>query len=184
MEYPNDKFYSGHSLSFDLGRSGKKEYLLMRDRLIKLGFKPKPETTSISLLTVKVIQKLIKNNAKIEQKKILLHLRKNQITGDVIPIDISMAYEIFGLLLLNLPIILKAGNISMNVYDTIKRLKSKIKKQKSKNVIDDQTNKTIIKILEKDSKNIVINNITNIVINYTDKPKSKRKTKNKKKTKK
>ncbi|MEX0640913.1 MAG: hypothetical protein WEB28_02915 [Nitrosopumilaceae archaeon] len=164
MRYPSDNFYHGHSLSFELGRSGKREYQLTRQRLVELGLKPTPQTIHLSLQTIRQIHNKIRKDGKNEQKKILDYKRKKKLTGDVIPIDLTLAYDSFNQIVSKLLPYIVMGNFALGSYQILRQLKQILNEKKSKNPIDKQIQKMVNKIVTKDTKKIIVKNITEIII--------------------
>lgn len=175
MRYPSDNFYRGYSLSFDLDRSGKQEFEIASTRLRKLGITPNPQLTQLSLVTIRDIHNFVSKYGKTEQKAILEYYKKKKITGNVIPIDITLAYESFQQLINAVSPFVEASQAGLLIYQFVKKIKNVIRRQKTTDEVEKQTKKVLTKVIKNDHNNRIIKNVINITIkNNNTKTKSRK----------
>lgn len=172
MQYPTDSFYKNHSLHLDLNRTGKEEFQIMAGNLKKFGINSSHKSTTSSLTTVKLIHESVLKYGKTEQKNCLRYLRKNKITGNIIPVDITLTHDIFQFLMNNIDPYYTAALLLLGLKNSLLNI---IKKIKSKDPFDEQTKKIIKKIIENDNKDIIIKKIIEIHFEYDENKKTKNK---------
>lgn len=192
MNYPQDNFYKGYSLSFDLSRSGEQEFKLAKTRLEKFGLATNTKIIELSLNTIRDIHELVRDNGQIEKKSILAYRKEKKLTSGVIPIDLTMSYDIFTQIMTAAAPFIIASEIGDKMFSIVKKIKNAIKKQNTGDVIETQNKKALLKIIKKDSDDKIIKNVINITINGNkvvvksksqSKPKTKPKSKSTKKSK-
>lgn len=181
MRYPSDNFYHGHSLTMDLNHSGRDEYDIMKSNLEKFGIAPSAKQIESSLDTLQLIYNSALKFGKIYQKKRLMFIRKNKLTSGSIPIDISLANDVFKFLMENIDPYYTAILLVLGLKN---KLLSLIKKIKTNDPLDLQTKNLVKIIIENDNKDIIIKKILEIHIINNDNKKKKSSHKKKSKTKK
>ncbi len=181
MKYPSDNFYSTHSLHLDFNRTGKDEFQIMVNELKKIGITSTPKATLSSLDILQLIHTFVLKHGKDEQKIYFNYLHKNQITGNIIPADASLAHDVFQFLMNNIDPYYTAALLLLGLKNSIL---SMIKKINSKNSLDIQTKKIVEKIIYDDKENVIIKKIIEIHIKYKQPKKNNKKYKNSKNTKK
>jgi len=179
MKYPQDNFYSGYSLSYDLNRSGRAEYELMKRKLKKYNIPTNPHMICLSLNIVQSLHKHIQTNCRTEISRFNSYERKNQITGSVIPGDIFLAEQVFEYLINNYDGLLLAGSAITNIAKTVIGI---LRSKKPRKTVDKQVHKIIEKLIKKDSNRVIIKNV--IEIRVHSKVKKRKSMKKPKKTKK
>lgn len=180
IKYPKDNFYDGYSLGADINRSGREHYQHIKKQLSKSGIKTTTKTIDLSLNTIQLIHKNVRKHARIEQKQRIVSLRKKKIVGDVIPIDITLADEVFRMLMDKIDPYVMAGFLLLGFKEKILLLLNKLK---IKNIFDKQTKNTAKKIILNDKDNLILKNIIEIHI-HNDQVKKKKQPRSKKKPKK
>ncbi len=182
IKYPDDNFYQGYSLGYDLNRSGKDEFQIVQKKLEEIRIKPTPKITELSLELIQLIHKSIRKYGKNETENYLKHLNKKGITGAVIPIDISLAYHSFAHLMQRFDPYVTAEIVAGNGLWAIKKIIARIKSGKEKDPLDKETKKIVEKIVKNETKKLFekISELQEEV--KRSKEKTKRKTINKKTT--
>lgn len=155
MRYPSDNFYQGHSLSLDLNHSGKDEFDLASKRLKRLGITPTPHLTNLSLDIIRQIHQFTVKNGKKEQLTIQRYIDRQRLTGDVLPIDITLAQHIFENLMNACVPYVTAGNIITGAYGLAVKIKQALKKIRTNDPVEKETKKIMKKILKKESDRII-----------------------------
>lgn len=154
MRYPADNFYHGHSLSFDLNRTGKDEFRTMQNLLKESGIKPTPNATCLSLELIRIIHQYITKYGKGMTANYLKYLNKNQITGSPIPADISLAYHSFEHLMSYLDPYVTIDVIGGNVLIFSRKICGFLRRKKPQDPLDKEAKKVIEKIVKKETTKI------------------------------
>lgn len=179
ITYPKDNFYVGYSLGVDINRSGKDHYDYVKQQLGKSKIKTTAKIVDISLETIQLIHKNVKKHAKTEQNQRIVSLRKKKIVGDVIPIDVTLADEVFRMLMDRIDPYVVAGLLLLGLKGKILFILNKLK---TKDLFDRQTKNAAKKVLLNDKNDLILKNIIEIHI-HNDQVKKKKRTKSKKKSK-
>lgn len=181
-QYPKDNFYEGYSLGADINRSGKEHYQYIKQQLQNSGIKPTTKTINLSLNTIQLIHRNVKKYAKSEQEQRLDSLRKKKIVGAIIPIDITLADEVFRMLMDKLDPYVTASFLLFGFKDKILSL---LEKLKTRDAFDKQTKNILKKTIINDKENLILKNVIEIHIHNDNMKKTKQsKTKIKNKSKK
>ena len=180
IQYPKDNFYEGYSLGADINRSGKEHRQYVKQQLQKSGIKPTAKAVKLSFETIQLIHKNVRKHAKAEQEQRIDSLRKKKIVGDAIPIDVTLADEVFRMLIDKMDPYVTAVFLLLGLKG---KILSFLNKLKTKDSFDKQTKNIVKKILINDKKDLILKNIIEIHIHNDNMKKTKR-TKTKKKTRK
>jgi len=155
MRYPSDNFYKGHSLSFDLNRSGKDEFQIIQNQLKELGINPTPRVTILTLDLIQLIQYYVVKDGTKETARYLKHLKQNQITGTPVPVDISLAYHAFERLAHYFDPYVTMEVVGGNFLIFSKKILGLIRKNKAKKPLDVEAERVIKKIVKKETNKIL-----------------------------
>lgn len=166
--YSKDNFYTGYSLGADVNRSGKEHFQYVKQQLSKSKIKTTSVNVEISLNTIQLIHKNIRKYAKVEQNQRVTSLRQKKIVGDVIPIDVALADEVFRMLMDGIDPYITAGLLLLGFKEKILIALNKLK---TKDIFDKQTKNAAKKVLQNDEDDIILKNIIEIHIHNDTKPK-------------